>query len=195
MTPADVILPDDCARFRASIDEWFDGSLEPGARREFTDHRANCGPCAKFLAMRTSTVGVLRAAGKLKIDAPKELDAFVKNVGEPGEFVRLMLNHVDPISAPSELDQRVLDPNRAPAGVLYFSILKKRQAQRRIILVAAASLFVAVAAGVSYKSIFTVSRARHSNFKFSEVSASEIPEVLRTFAGSLSGDITILRKG
>ncbi|MFN0206275.1 MAG: hypothetical protein ACKVS6_08165 [Planctomycetota bacterium] len=195
MTPADVILPEDCARFRASIDEWFDGSLDSGVRREFTDHRSKCASCSELLAMRTSTVGVLRAAGKLQMLAPSKLDAFVKNVGEPEGFVRLMLNHVEPVSAPQELDQRVLVPDRAPSGVLYFSILKKRQARRRMILVAAASLFVAVAAGVSYKSIFADSRERRANFKFSEVSASEIPEVLRSLAGSLSGDVTILRKG
>lgn len=195
MTPADVIRPEDCARFHASIDEWFDGMLEPGASAVFLEHRTKCGQCAKSLQIRTSTIGVLRAVGMFKTEAPPELDALVKNLGEPDAFIRLMLNHVEPVAAPNELDQRVLVPDRAPAGVLYFSTLKKKQVVRRVLFAAAASLFVAVAAGITYKSISAEQHARHSNFKFREVSASELPEVLRSFAGSLSGDVTTLRKG
>jgi hypothetical protein len=199
MHPADPLTPIECERFRRSLDEYAARESANEGWVLLTPHIGLCDACRELFDRRRQLIVALRtAAGAERVAAPDALALMNDRAGEPGEFVRLVFQHLEPRRAPAELDERVLAPGQiatSPASVPSAPILAFGLSRRSLVRVAAA-LTVAAGGAIGVRTwLLNYGESDEPQLVIVRQDPSQIPVALRSSVETLAGGLPSVRKG
>lgn len=188
MNDANAKHPGECDRFKSALGSGLDAaSFKEGAGDSFIHaHRLSCEGCSEWLDRRILLEEALRLAGRSPIHAPTELDTRMAGFGDPETFIKLMFAKLEPVTAPRELDWRVLETDPPAQSPRRFVVLKRVASNRRMVYAAAAAVTIMIGGSIFHR-VTTEKRANQPAYVIKHVELSEMPPMLRAQAAPLSG--------